>query len=160
MTDMVYRWKPNVVVPVPAQIVGEELERIRVAHNDRLTQEHIVAEAAKKKSPLHPAFEWDDTLAGHKYRLEQAGYLIRSITVTMEAEDEKPPVRAFVNVERDADRSYTSTAHAMSDAELRAQVLARALKELQAWRVRYNELVELARMFAEIDKTMKKLHAA
>src|SRR3990167_4529437 len=102
MTPMVYKWKPNVVVAVPAQIVGEELERIRVKHNDRLTQEDVVKEAAKKTSPLHPAFEWDDKRAGHQWRLDQAGYLIRSITVTVEADETKPPVRAFVNVERDS----------------------------------------------------------
>lgn len=161
MSAMVYQWKPNVVVPVTAQIVGEELEKIRVAHNDRLTQEDVVTSAKSDESPLHPAFEWDDAKAGHRWRIEQASYLIRSITVMVESEDEtKTPIRAFVNVERDADRSYTSTAHAMSDVELRAQVLARAMKELQAWRLRYNELAELARVFAEIDKATKKFNAA
>lgn len=154
---MVYQWKPNVSVPVAAQIVGEELERIRVRHNSRLTQEDVVAEARDDASPLHPAFEWDDAKAGEQWRLEQASYLIRSIVVAVEANETKAPVRAFVNVERDTDRSYTSVAHAMSDAELRAQIIAKALKELKSWRDRYSELVELAKLFADIDRDMKKV---
>ena len=160
MGTMVYKWKPQTVIAVAAQLVGEELELIRIKHNDRLTQEDVVTEAKKKQSPLHPAFEWDDAVAGHNFRLDQASYLIRSITMTIEGDETKPPVRAFVNVERDSDRSYTSTVHAMSDKELRAQVLARALGELEAWRVRYNELTELARLFTEIDKAAKRLKAA
>lgn len=159
MGAMVYKWKPQTVISVPAQVVGEALEAIRVAHNDRLTQEDVVAEAKADDSPLHPAFEWDDKKAGHKFRIEQASYLIRSITVNVGSDEDKPPIRAFVNVERDKDRSYTSTAHAMSDVELRAQVLARALKELQSWRERYSELVELARVFGEADKAIRKLVA-
>jgi hypothetical protein len=124
-----YFWKPKVVVPVPAQVAGEELERIRVAHNGRLTQADVVTEARDKANPLHRAFEWNDKKAANEYRLTQAAYIIRSITVTQETDDEDAmPVRAFVNVQRDDDRSYTSVAHAMSDADLRAQVIA------QAWR--------------------------
>lgn len=148
-----YLWKPKVQVPVEAQVAGEELERIRVAHNGRLTQQDVVAEARDKANPLHKAFEWNDKRAATEYRLSQAGYIIRSITVATELEGDKEtaPVRAFVNVLRDDDRSYTSVAHAMSDTELRAQVIARAWKELEDWKARHAELVEFARLFSVIE---------
>lgn len=148
-----YFWKPKVVIPVPAQVAGEELERIRTVHNGRLTQADVVNEARDKANPLHKAFEWSDKKAAHEYRLTQAAYVIRSITVVEELGGDKQtaPVRAFVNVQRDEDRSYTSVAHAMSDTELRAQVVARAWKELEDWKARHAELVEFARLFSVIE---------
>lgn len=150
----VYKWRPYANVPVAAQVAGEELERIRVENNGRLSQETYVAEARDKKSPLHPTLEWDDKKAAHRYRLTQAGYVIRMLSVTYVSEQGvgSEPVRAFVNVSRDEDRSYTSIAHAMSDEELRKQVIARAFKELQDWRNRYSELVEFASVFAAIEQ--------
>lgn len=150
-----YRWKPGVVTRVDAQAAGEELERIRVRHNGRLDQENLLQEAEKKASPLHDHFEWNDRTAAHQYRLEQAGYLIRSIEVIIPPKrpDEEPSaVRAFVNVVRDEDRSYTSVSHAMADPDLRAQVIAQAWKELEAWRQRHAELTEFARVFTSIDQ--------
>lgn len=113
--------------------------------------------ARDEASPLHPAFEWDDAKAAHAHRLEQASYLIRSVVIVSDEGKDAAPVRAFVNVQRDTDRSFTTVAHAMSDTELRAQVLAKALHELQSWRYRYEELVELAKLFAQVDKTIEKL---
>lgn len=150
----IYKWRPHANIPVPAQVAGDELERIRVENNGRLAQDIIVEEARDKKSPLHPAFEWNDKKAAHQYRLTQAGYVIRMLSVTYVSEQGvgSEPVRAFVNVSRDEDRSYTSIAHAMSDEELREQVLARAFKELQDWQNRYSELVEFASVFAAIEQ--------
>lgn len=152
MTQTVYKWRAHAGVPIPAQVAGEELERIRTVNNGRLAQETVVEEARDKKSPLHPAFEWNDKRAAHQYRLSQAGYVIRMLSVSyVEGEKKTAPIRAFVNVSRDEDRSYTSIAHAMSDDELREQVLARALKELNDWRERYSELEEFAGLFATIE---------
>ena len=62
------------------------------------------------------------------------------------------PIRAFVSVDRQGERSYTSTVHAMTDADLRAQVLATAWRELLALREKYAGLEELARIFAAVDE--------
>ena len=149
---MIYQWKEGSKIKLDAQMAGEELERIRTWHNGRLTQEMVVEAARDPGAPLHPHFEWDDQKAADKWRLEQAGDMIRSIAVVISEEDDKRPVRAFVSVVRDDDRSYTSTVHALSDADLRQQVLSQAFRELDAWRHRYAELVELAQVFAVIDQ--------
>lgn len=149
---MIYKWTSRSVVPVNAQTAGEELERIRVKNNGRLEPLDVVAVARDERNPLHPAFEWDDVVAAEAYRVDQARYVIRSIEVVVEPERSEKPVRAFVSVIRGEDRSYTSVSHAMSDPILRQQVLSAAMKEMEAWRTRYAELVELADVFAAIDK--------
>lgn len=149
-----YRWKPGASVKVDAQSAGEELERIRVRHNGRLTQEIVLKEAEKRTSPLHKHFDWSDATAAKKWRLDQAGYLIRSIEVFVVSSRKKEPVaiRAMVNVVREDDRSYTSVEDALADPHLRAQVVAQAWRELEQWRKRHAELVEFARVFVIIDK--------
>ena len=150
---MIYQWKNGSTARIDAQTAGETLERIRVWNNGRLTSEEVLRSARDPDCPLHPAFEWDDTAAAEAYRLEQARYLIRSIEVVVAKPDAPAaPIRAFVSVIRDEDRSYTSTAHALSDADLREQVLRQAWRELEAWRERHAELVEFAKVFASIDQ--------
>jgi len=149
---VIYQWKPERRIKIDAQAAGEELERLRTIHNGRLESEMVVAAASDEGSPLHAAFEWDDRIAAGAYRIEQAKYLIRSIEVVMETPGDAKPVRAFVSVVRDEDRSYTSVSHALADPDLRQQVLLNALRELEAWRHRYAELVELANVFAIIDE--------
>lgn len=152
---MVYKWKTTASHPagMDAQIAGSELERIRVKNNGRLDNGDVVEAARDKKSPLHPAFEWDDKKAASAYRLDQAGSLIRAIDVIIvKDEGEAKPIRAFVSVKREADRSYTSVQHALSDVDLRAQVVAQAWAELEAWRKRHAELVEFAALFAMMDQ--------
>ena len=149
---MIYQWKTGARLGIAAQVAGEELERIRTHNNGRLESGMVVDAARAPESPLHPAFEWDDEAAATAYRIEQAKYLIRSVEVVVEDRPTATPLRAFVSVVRDEDRSYTSVSHAMADATLRQQVLVQALKELEAWRQRYAELVELASVMAAIDE--------
>lgn len=149
---MIYQWKDGARLSGDAQKVGSELERIRVRHNGRLEPEWVVHAAKAESNPMHGLFEWDDNVAAQNYRVDQARGVIRSIDVIVEELPQPKPVRAFVSVVRDRDRSYTSTAHAMSDEDLRKQVLAEAWAQLEAWRNRYAELEELADVFATIDK--------
>lgn len=149
---MIYQWRPEARVKIDAQAAGEELERIRVCGNGRLVAAQVVDASRPDDAPLHDHFEWDDQQAAEQFRIDQARYLIRSITVSVETPEQVSQVRAFVSVIRDEDRSYTSIAHALSDEDLRTQVLQKAWAELEAWRKRYAELIELADMFSAIDQ--------
>jgi len=149
---MIYKWKQGSRLDISAQVAGEELERIRVRNNGRLESAMVVEAARDESSPLYPAFEWDDQKAAHNFRVGQAGYIIRSVEVEVEQSQRSEPIRAFVSVVRDEDRSYTSVSHALADPALRQQVLQSALRDLVAWRDRYAELTELAQVFAAIDE--------
>lgn len=149
-----YAWRPGSRVSIDAEKAGRELENIRVTNGGELLAPDVVERARSANSALHEHFEWDDATAAEQHRLAQAGELIRSITVDVSRSNVEPPkhVRAFVSVERESGRSYTSTLHAMGDAELRRQVLEGAWRELLAVRQKYAGLEELARVFAAIDE--------
>lgn len=153
---MVYKWKAYASVPgLTAQVVGEELERIRKTRNGNMIAADVLKEAKKASSPLHSVFEWDDRKAAYHYRLGQAGDLIRAVVVVNSESPDGQPVRAFVNVGVDDERGYTSVVAAMSDSVMRAQVISRAWKELEDWRNRYNGLVEFAKVFEVVDDTVQ-----
>lgn len=159
MARVIYGWRSGAHISLDAQKAGEELDRLRTRHNGQLTPETVVEKARDPKSHLHAHFEWDDAAAAENYRQEQAGQLIRSLTVDITRSNIEEPkhIRAFVNVERDGDRHYVAIAHAMSDEQLRRQVLQRAWAELEAWRQRHAELTELARIFSMVDRGIEAL---
>lgn len=85
---------------VSAQVVGEELERIRIEREGRLHAADVVEEAKPKTAPLHPAFEWRDGVAAASWREHQARNLIRSVVeVYTDSNGKTSDVPAFVSVQ-------------------------------------------------------------
>lgn len=158
-----------------AQEVGERLESIK-SKSKTLTPALVLSDARNIRSPLHGYFEWDDTAASEKYRLDQAGHLVRSVVVTFEEVDVAPvrqiqlesipamptaeprPVRAFLPITSQAgERSYVSTQDAMGDPDMRKQVLQRAHAEMTALGKKYRELQELSGVFDALEKVGMQL---
>jgi hypothetical protein len=149
-----YGWRPGSRVKIDADKAGREMEDVRRQNGGALTPAALLERARSSNAATHDHFEWDDAVAAEEHRLAQASELIRFITVDVSRSniEEPKPMRAFVSVEREGERSYTSTAHALSDQELRRQVLDRAWRDLEAWRERHAELTEFAKVFAAIDQ--------
>jgi len=63
-----------------------ELKCMAVKRSGILTPSAVVDEARPEDSPLHAAFEWDDSIAAEKYRLEQARRLLRQVGLFIERE--------------------------------------------------------------------------
>ena len=129
-----------------------------LASSHPLTTDAIVAEARKKKSPLHGEFEWDKDKAHKIYLKARAQELIRQywIEVNSETEEKVIRTRGAVNVTMSEDydgprRGYVPVQRALSDEEMRAQILQRALRELDSFRRKYHQLQELADIFAAIE---------
>lgn len=156
---MIYQFKVGCRLTIDPQTSGERLESLRKKNDGRLTPEVIVADAEEDASPLHPAFEWDDTVAAHSFRLDQARHLSRSIVIIRDAQPDAKPIRAFVNICHDGDdeNSYTSIEVAMADESLRKQVLNAAMKELKAFQNKYREYEELVDIMSAIQKTEQRL---
>lgn len=58
-----------------------ELQTILKNNGGFLTPEKVLEYAKNEKTYLHTQFCWDDNIAGEKYRLLQAGNIIRSVKV-------------------------------------------------------------------------------
>lgn len=137
----VYRdgWRgPSSLAP---DLVAKELARIRRSHG-ALTSEAVVAAASPEAAPLHPAFEWDDSVAGLEYRLIQARKLIRAVQIVKD--DEKPmTVYAFVPGE-ERTGEYEPTEGLALHVDRWTLALAEALRYLRSAEDRVGELKRVA----------------
>ena len=155
-----YEWHEGVRLKVDADVVGKEFEKIE-KKDGTITKESVVETAKSEKNPMHELFEWDDEIAGEKYRIHQAGYLIRmlvKVAANEPGEEVKKPIRAFVSVKP---TSYTKkgefidTFKALSQEDTRKVVLQNALKELIAFKTKYETFSELSEVMSAIDKVME-----
>lgn len=129
----------------------EQLRHIYVTQG-KLTPHAVVSVAADPGHPLHSRFEWDDAVAGPKYREQQARELIRSVRVVYREPTDTDPARttrAFV-APRVPDRpnEYMPAEEVAQDPMLRALTLRQMRREWQDVRRRYAEFDEFWQMLA------------
>jgi len=149
-----------------AQIYGECLEKI-AEKKGVITPPDVVEEAKSETSPLHDHFEWDNEAAAEKYRLHQARNLINSIIVVVETPEERIEERAFFNVrirresqepeEAEIEQAYVPVSVVVKEKPLRDQILAQALREIDHWEKRYNNIRELSPIFDAIDLVFEQI---
>jgi hypothetical protein len=148
-----YLIKVGFQVPIKADIIGKELEKIHVKYGI-IIPEQVVKEAKPKNSPLHTCFEWNDKAAAEKYREDQARYIIRAVDVIIIENDIiSEPVKAFVHLTEIKEEGYLPICDIMEDKDLRQMLLQQAWKELESWTERYKNFNE----FAEIIDRIKQL---
>lgn len=127
--------------------VRQALEKVRKQNNDGLLlPEEVVSEAQSEDSPLHRAFEWDDTKAGRQYRLMQARALIRHIEVVYPDDKSEQAIPKYVSLKSDRRRpggGYRETGQVLSSKELLKELEDTAKKELESWTQRYKMLNDL-----------------
>jgi hypothetical protein len=125
------------------QVIGEALEKIaNEVENEELRPKAVVDAARNKKHPLHPHFEWDDSVAAEAYRVDQARSLIRIVRVISE-ETQDGTERAFISVKQDSGTSYRHVTAVRSSLELQLAVLKRAQADLEAFEKRYREFADV-----------------
>lgn len=149
-----------------SSIVRAELTRIYQQRGE-LTRSVTVEEARDPSSPIHSDFEWDDTIAGHKYRLEQAGALIRSVKIEYvpapdgtsgpyDRRDRRIECRAFVSVERaDGPPSYEPVEIVARDESKKAIVLRAMEREWRQMKATYGHLEEFFALVEQDAATMR-----
>ena len=145
--ETTYRYRPGTRVAVPAQVAGEALEAIRercAARDERMLTGAVVEAARPCDAPLHPAFSWDDSVAGEKWRRHEARNLIRSVmVVTTDTEtgtEESHTVYVSVNKGKDAYydkatvvvQSIDAYASAIENLHSKITAARAALADLQA----------------------------
>lgn len=122
----------------------QELEAIR-GKAGVLTPRAVLAEARKPKHPLHSRFEWDDSVAAERYRLEQAHELIVSVRIAFNTvKGKKADTRAFWAV-RAADESeyeYEDIESVMADDFKRRLMVREMRRQIAELTARYRHFEE------------------
>lgn len=165
----VYRFKPWARLSGDAQQVGETIERLREEHGT-VAPRALVDHARSADSILHRYFTWDDSEAAEAHREHQARHLLRSIVVVQaEGVEVKAPVRAFVAlrpaaddaIEEGADEdragSYTSISTAVRIVRYREQMMRDALRDLDAYRLKYQLLSDISGWGAALEHARAEL---
>lgn len=134
-----YSWK--YVMNGDPQKVGNELEEIESL--GEITPERVLWYAERhKNSELHKCFEWDDTEAGKKFRLQQANQILCSISVEIK---EKPKIkqRIYVNVKSSNSgiKTFKNIKDVLKDDEEYKQLIDKAKKEFVACKDKYETLL-------------------
>lgn len=163
-----------------ARIVGPELQRLadeQGASLPGLAPVDVVEAARAEHSPLHPYFEWKDSVAANQYRLEQARHLTRSIEIRI-----APAIstRAFVSIElknpasdkdsasdEDSEETkeirYIPVSDVMTNSEFTNQKIEQFKKIIQRWRedIRvYTMFPAFTARFSRVIEAIDSLEAA
>ncbi len=138
--------------------ITKELIRLNQENGGVLTPHEIVEAAKNENSPLHDFFDWNDTEAARKWRIEQARHMLRICVWYDNRVSEKNPMRVFVSLttDRKENEGYRVITEVMNDEERRAVLMSDAEKELATFQRKYSMLVELNGIFDEIEKLKKK----
>lgn len=114
-----------------------------------LTPRIVLEVARDPEHPLHNRFEWDDSIAGQKYRLAQARELIRMAVEFVDAPAGPVKVRSFHSVNRVDGPTYEPIAEVRADPFMSKLVLQAAERE---WKTLYQKYSHLAEFLAAVRK--------
>jgi len=150
---MQYEFKAgSQITGVKAGTAGRYLDRLRTRSGGDLTPRMVVDAARPENAMLHPYFEWNNRAAAEKYRLAQAGHLIRCIVIVEGEGEDAETTRAFHYVRRsgESQKVYVHMREVFDEDELKAQVLEDARRELIGWKTRYAQYREVKERFASV----------
>ena len=147
-------WVIDGIIKADANKVANEMYNIgQINGNDEFTPQELVNYARNNpNSELYKCFEWNDTIAAEKYRIRQAGDVIRFLRITIPTEEgnlQKTKIRLFVNT-NNYDNSYKATEIVFQNKTEYDKLLAEANAELQAFKQKYKGIKELGKILALI----------
>ena len=145
---LVASWKSGFgLFHADAQKVANEIAEI----GESATPQEILEKGRDPKTELHKCFEWDDTVAAEKYRIQQARSIVHCLVIK-ETDDNKgnrPELRMFYKTSND--EGYKPTSIIMQNKDEYQKLLERAFAELAAFKSKYHSLAELDGVFEQID---------
>lgn len=141
--------------------IGAELAALR--DNGVLYVEQTLNWARENPgSELHKALEWDDSKAAEEYRLHQMRDIIGSIRHREVNGGDVVVHRSYYSIGGGA---YPTAEQVREHDDYQQRVLAAAVRSLEGWRSRYEEILTLCggeslhRAVGEIVETLKKADA-
>lgn len=141
MISYIFR-KNTRIAGIDPQVAGEQLDLIYTKHNE-LTAPLVVDAARPEDAPLHPVFEWDDSIAAERHREHQARNLIRSVQII--PSDNELPQPVFVHVE--SLQSYQPAVIVVNDVDLFEEAWEHFMVRLKQSQHSLLQLLQLAEKY-------------
>lgn len=138
-------------------LIKQELEGLAEANGGLLMPEAVVEFAKDPNTALHSRFEWDDTEAAQKYRLWQARQIIKVMVDFTPAEKKEYQVFVSMKTDRYNGGGYRQMVEIMSDEQSQRQLLIQAHADFRLWQRKYEQLKELAPVFAQMAEIMEQM---
>lgn len=143
--ELTAKWKIDGLFKADANKVVAEIGA------DKVTPQEVLDKARDEKTELHKCFEWNDSIAAEKYRLQQAGNILRMLVIDTDKKDVEP-VRAFhLSTQKN---TYQSVRVILSDENEYQALLKRAKRELETFKRKYSTLSELESIFEAIESIL------
>lgn len=136
------KWRIDGLFRADPQKVYEEIG------DNATTPEQVLEKAKDENSELHKCFDWDNEIAGEKWRLHQARNVINGL-VFVPKENKEQPVRVFSYT---PGTNYKPTIQMVVDMNEYTMLLKQARRELEAFKTKYKTLKELKVVFDAIDE--------
>lgn len=124
------------------QRFGEALEKIAADNDGHIKPAKIVEVAKEPRHVFHKHFEWNVEKAAMKHWLDTAREIVQSVHVT-EASVESGHIRGFLSITQKQGTSYRTLKEIKTSADLQMRVLEQALRDLQAFETRYQNLKDV-----------------
>ena len=144
-THMAIFWKTNYYKADPEEAYKELMTL------DEITSENVVALAKNENSVIHDEFEWDNEIAGDKWRNHQARQLICNLVIEVEQPEKKEPVEVRVLHTTKERHDYKPLQFFMTHEDERQKLLRQAYADLEAFKRKYYTLSELKPVFDAIE---------
>jgi hypothetical protein len=139
-----------------SEIIRAHLEKL--ARDGRLTPEQVLTDARKKTSPIHDAFEWDDSKAAEQFRLSQARHLIARVEVEFVRDHKTVTAPAWVRDPRSAsaEQGYVRTAVLRDEKEIARAALLNETERAAAYLSRVRSLAVAIDLESEVDEIVER----
>lgn len=124
-----------------------------------VSKKQLVDSARSINSPIHKYFEWNNSIAGEKYRLEQAGYYLRVIVIECEHKNVRVRMREFMpaaTANGGNPRNYAPTLRLLSTDTGKKLLLTQALQEMKSFKEKYAIFKDLCDMADKIIMHIEK----
>jgi hypothetical protein len=144
MIRYVFRDRPITIKgKADAQKIGEALDKIKRATPGRCNARTFLNAAHDKSNYLHRHLEWNDAIAGDKYRLQQIREIVACIDIVDTSDKKERQLPAFISLIEREGRGYHTAREVLDSATLQDIALRQAETDFLAYEKRLQQFSDI-----------------
>jgi hypothetical protein len=141
------------------QKIGEALAKIRKRTKGRCNSKSVLDAARDQSNYLNRFFDWEDSVAGEKWRQEQARQLVSSIDIVETHKGKERALPAFVSINQRGGHSYHPIGEVLGSAELQIIALRQAEADFESYSKRLMRFADIANAIRAVRDLIAKRRA-